>query len=187
MSPFLLSFFLLAGLRPPTATPAAHPSGSLATATPVDFWRELPTTQARRLGKARLTPTRYRVFALDLAGLRRTLAPATADSGPDLLLPLPDGSRQLYHLRASTTMAPELAARYPTLRTYAGQSATAPADYVRLEVTSTGLHALLVRAGRTLLIEPYRAGDTQHYICFDKAALPAGSKPAFEIPGGPQR
>lgn len=150
------------------------------------FWREVSASQARKLGKSRFAPTRYRVVALDLAGLKKVLAPADAATGPTVPLPLPDGSYPAFQLRASSVMSPALAAKYPELRTYAGQAATA-ADYARLEITPTGLHALLVRGGRTYLIEPYRAGDTQYYICFDKAALPAGSKSAFELPGGPVR
>ncbi|GAA3951039.1 hypothetical protein [Hymenobacter algoricola] len=159
---------------------------SSAALAPAGFWRELPAAQVRRLGKPRLTPTRYRVLALDLPKLKKALAAADQTSGPNLLLPLPNGSQQAFQMRASSVLTPALAAKYPELRTYAGQAAT-PADYVRLEITPAGLRAMLVCLGRTYLIEPYRSGDTQHYLCFDKAALPAGSKQAFEIKGGPVR
>jgi hypothetical protein len=178
--PTLLSHPMGAEARPHFSVPVAM------AAEPTDFWQELPAAQARRLGKPRLNPTRYQVLTLNLAGLKTALAAATPNSGPILLLPLPDGSRQAFRMRASTVLAPALAAKYPELRTYAGQGSTA-ADYVRLEVTPAGLRALLVRRGRTILIEPYRAGDTTHYVCFDKASLPAGSKQAFEVQSGPAR
>jgi hypothetical protein len=176
----------------PAASLAADFSGRLSAAD--DFrpgaaalWQELTPAQARRLGPPRLKPGRYRVLALDLPALKKQLAPATPAAGPTLWLPLAAGGQQAFQMRASSVMAPELAARYPELQTYAGTTAGRPADYVRLEITPTGLHALLVCAGRTLLIEPYRPGDTRHYLVFDKATLPAGSKAAFEVPGGPLR
>jgi len=181
-----LAALLSAGARPVPSPllPMAQLSTTAHAAGQPSFWREVSASQARRLGKPRFAPTRCRVVALDLAGLKKALAPADATTGPTVPLPLPDGSYRAFQLRASSVMSPELAARYPELRTYAGQAA---ADYARLEITPTGLHAMLVRGGRTYLIEPYRAGDTQHYICFDKALLPAGSKAAFELPGGPVR
>lgn len=118
---------------------------------------------------------------LNLAGLRQVLATAPAGpAGPVLLLPLPDGTLARYQMRTTQVMAPELAARYPELQTYAGQEVGSPANTVRLELTPTGLRAMLIRNGRTFFIEPYRPHDTQHYLCFDKASLPAGSKAGFE-------
>ena len=114
--------------------------------------------------------------------LKATLStvPPDGSSGPLVALPLPDGSRAAFRLRATTVMAPELAARYPELRTYAGEVPNRPADRVRLELTPAGLRAMLVYEGQTLLIEPYRPTDTAHYLCFDKASLPADSKRHFE-------
>ncbi|SHJ10312.1 hypothetical protein SAMN02745146_2292 [Hymenobacter daecheongensis DSM 21074] len=182
---------LLSGFLPASApaVSASVPAFATALSQPatLNFWREVPAAEARRLGKPRLAPTRYRVFRLDLAGLQKELARADASSGPTVLLPLPNGTWPAFQLCLSGVMAPALAAKYPELRTYAGHAVAAPADYVRLETTPAGLRAMLVCAGRTYLLEPYRAGDTRHYICFDKALLPAGSKQPFEVPGRPVR
>jgi len=167
---------------PPRMTPPA------AAKTPqeagLDFWQEFPKAQVQQLGEPRFDPAAYRVLLLDLAGLRRALAALPADGAPGTLitLPLPDGTQQPFRMRPTTVMAPELAARYPELRTYAGEVPTHPENRVRLELTPSGLHALLVHEGRSLLIEPYRTADTEHYICFDKASLPLGSKRSFNEP-----
>ncbi|GAA4015607.1 hypothetical protein GCM10022408_31190 [Hymenobacter fastidiosus] len=183
----MTSFLLLPLIALLTGSPPAQPSRPGSLPGQSGFWRAVPPAQARRLGPPRLAPARYRVFTVDLTGLRQALATATPTSGPVLLLPLPDGRQQAFRMRTTTVLAPELAARYPSLRTYAGQATTASADYVRLEITPAGVRALLGRAGSTILIEPYRAGDTRYSICFDKNSLPAGSKQVFEVPGGPVR
>jgi len=164
------------------------PSSSTATvaqeASP-DFWQTVPIKQAQQLGKPRFAPSHYYVATLDLEGLQKALAdvPADGSSGPLLALPLPDGSRLRFRMRATTVMAPELAARYPALRTYAGEIPSQPENRVRLELTPAGLRALLIYEGQSLLIEPYRPGDTMHYICFDKASLPPDSKQPFSEAG----
>ncbi|GGF20829.1 hypothetical protein [Hymenobacter cavernae] len=164
------------------------PSSSSATTaqeTGPDFWQTVPAEQAQQLGKPRFAPSRYYVAALDLEGLQKALAdvPVDGSSGLLLALPLPDGSRLWFRMRATTVMAPELAARYPMLRTYAGELPNQPENRVRLDLTPTGLRAMIIYEGQSLLIEPYRPGDTAHYLCFDKASLPAGSKQPFSEAG----
>jgi hypothetical protein len=148
------------------------------------YWQSISLAQAKRLGQPRLQPRQYRVIRLDLPFLRRLLATSPVDgtAGPVVALPLPNGSLAAFQMRLTTVMAPALAARYPELCTYAGVEVGQPANDVRLEITPAGLRAMLIRQGHTLLIEPYRQGDTQHYICFDKASLPAASKHGFEGP-----
>ncbi|TGE15588.1 hypothetical protein [Hymenobacter elongatus] len=151
------------------------------------FWQPVGAVQAKRLGRPRLQPRHYRVVRLNVAGLKKALATATSigatgatGAGLVLLLPLPDGSLVGYRMRPTQVMAPELAAKYPELQTYAGQEIGNTANDVRLELTPAGLRAMLIRNGRTFFIEPYRSADTQHYLCFAKDSLPAGSKKGFE-------
>ncbi|MCB2408543.1 hypothetical protein [Hymenobacter lucidus] len=165
----------------PAATPLPLAAAVVQKPVPAPLWQPLTATQARRLGLPRLRPQQYQTVRLNLAQLRQVLATVPAGpAGPVLQLPLPDGTLAQYQLRTTQVMAPELAARYPELQTYAGQEVGRPANSVRLEFTPTGLRAMLIRNGRTLFIEPYRLHDTQHYICFDKVSLPAGSKAGFE-------
>jgi hypothetical protein len=151
---------------------AAEPSSA------ADFWTDVPAAAQRRLGKPRLQPTRYRVLQLDFAAAQRYLRQVPSEgSAPTLLtLPLPDGSRRHFRMRRTTVMHPALAARYPDIQTFGGQDAADPTSDLRLELTPTGLRAQLIGSGGTVLIEPYKAADTRHYICFDKASLPPGSK-----------
>ncbi|WP_143436511.1 hypothetical protein [Hymenobacter crusticola] len=117
-------------------------------------------------------------MTLAIHDLQAALAavPADGSPGPLVALPFPDGTRRAFRLRATQVMALELAARYPELRTYAGELPGHPENRVRLELTPAGLRASLVHEGHQLLIEPFRPGDTAHYLCFDTASLPADSK-----------
>ncbi|UOQ55121.1 hypothetical protein [Hymenobacter cellulosivorans] len=146
------------------------------------YWQPATPTQTKQLGRPRIQVRQYRVWRLNLSAVRKLLAAATAEAGPELELPLPDGSLVRFRMRTTSVMAPALAAKYPELQTYGGQEVGQPTNDVRLEITPTGLHAMLVRQGHTYLIEPYRQHDTTYYLCFDKAKLPAGSKQRFEAP-----
>ncbi|RTQ50658.1 hypothetical protein EJV47_08470 [Hymenobacter gummosus] len=160
-------------------TPAAAPAA--------DFWTAVPAAAQRKLGPPRLPPTRYRVLKLDLARARRFLkaVPAQGPAPTLFALPLPDGTKRPFRLERTQVMHPDLAAQFPDLLTFMGRDAQDALADVRLELTPTGLRAQIIGYGRTQFVEPYRAGDPLHYICFDKADLPPGSKQWQEAP--PQR
>lgn len=153
-------------------------SGGPATPPPADYWTEVSAAARRKLGAPRLPATRYRVLKLDLAATRRYLQAVPAEGAAPILLtlPLPDGSKHQYRVRRTNVMHPDLAAKFPELQTFAGQDAADATADLRLEMTPTGLRAQLIGYGSTYFIEPYRAGDTAHYLCYDKKALPPGSK-----------
>ncbi|OON67362.1 hypothetical protein [Hymenobacter sp. CRA2] len=146
---------------------------------PANYWTDVPTASARRrLGAPRLRPTRYRVLKLDETAARRFLqrVPAQGDAPALLALPLPNGRMVAFRVQRTAVMHPALAARYPELQTFAGKDAQDPSADLRLELTPTGLRAQIIGYGSTFLVEPYRPDDTAHYLSFDKAALPSGSK-----------
>jgi hypothetical protein len=153
-----------------TLTPPATP--------PADFWTVVPAAAQRKLGTPRIAPTRYRVLKLNLPAARRFLqqVPATGEAPTLLVLPLPDGSKHQFRMRRTQVMHPDLAAKFPELQTFAGRDAADPTADLRLELTPAGLRAQIIGYGDTHFLEPYRPGNSTHYLCFAKSALPPGSK-----------
>ncbi|UOQ74367.1 hypothetical protein [Hymenobacter cellulosilyticus] len=95
------------------------PVGSPSVPT---YWQVVAPAQAKRLGKPRIQMQHYQVWRLNLEAVRRILSTATAGpAGPELQLPLPDGTVARFRMRTSSVMAPALAAKYPELQTYAGR------------------------------------------------------------------
>ncbi|GAA4015612.1 zinc-dependent metalloprotease family protein [Hymenobacter fastidiosus] len=131
---------------------------------------------AARQTMARLS--QYRSVTVQLESMRATLAPAPVEQGAGarnsatvVSLPLPDGTSQRFRIVQTPVMEPALAARYPNIRTYAGQGIDNPAATARLDVTPAGFHAMISLAGRTVYIDPATNGDTGHYVVFDRQAM----------------
>jgi hypothetical protein len=176
---FLLTSIWLVAVACAGSSPGSTEKFSEATSeVPLDFWQLTPPTEVQQLGPPRFNVQHFGVMTLALDKLQEALAaiPIDGSPGPLVAFPLPDGTRRAFRVRTTMVMAPELAARYPELRTYAGEMSAHPENRARLELTPAGLRAWLVYEGQSLLVEPYRAGDTTHYICFDKASLPTDSK-----------
>src|SRR5690606_13749081 len=83
---------------------------------------------ARSAEPRRLVPQRYLTLELDRARLAELLrdvpdeaATPAARSAQVLSLPRPDGGFERFRIVESPIMAPELAAKFPDIRTYLGQ------------------------------------------------------------------
>ncbi len=124
-----------------------------------------------------------RYLRLDVPAMRAQLGqapvarmPGAADAlatsaGFELELPMPDGSWQRFAVVESPIMAPELAAKYPQIKTYAGQSLDDPTASVRLDMTPQGFHAMVLQAGGAVYIDPLYQQRDDLYVAYDKTDL----------------
>ena len=138
-------------------------------------------------GERLLHPLRYRILRLDRDALLATLAQAplelTADAGDAeraviLALPMPDGSTARFRVLESPILEPGLARQLPGVRTYRGQGVGDGTATARFGWTSAGFHAIVLAARGTVYIDPYRRGDTDHYLSYFKRdyRAPAGDR-----------
>lgn len=141
-------------------------------------WKDVPQQTLQGPGERLIVPARYRTLALDRNAmdevLRRTPmdSPATAiQDGEMIHLPLPEGGTGRFLVLESPIMAPELAAKYPQIRTYRGQGLDDPSATLRLDRTPSGLHAMVLSPSGAVFIDPYRRHDAVHYISYYKRDL----------------
>ncbi|MBJ6111485.1 IPT/TIG domain-containing protein [Hymenobacter sp. BT523] len=113
-------------------------------------------------------------LTLDVAGLRTALATAPSETQAGaaplvLALPLPNGRLGRFAVRNAPVMAPDLAAHFPDITTYAGVGLDDPAATVRLDLTPAGFHAqVLTGNGNSFYIDPVSRTDARHYLGFYK-------------------
>lgn len=163
-------------------------------------------------------PERGGLAVVDHAGLTQRLAEAPNEIvGGDLLayglaidLPNPEGGLTRCRVASSPVMAPALAARYPSIRTYivAAEDRSAVG---RLDVSPRGLSAMLRvlsdpesrrgmlasdLSGGTWMIDPWRSGDPTRLVAYRAGEVPGsddwtchtvspeGRDPAAAAPAG---
>lgn len=147
-----------------------------------NFWKPvkpesipLPATAERRI-----QPLKSNTFQLDYSGLKTSLSEApmefttAARHEPVVLqLPLADGSFQTFRVWESPVMAPELAAKFPAIRTYAGDAADGSGLTVRLGVDYKGFHAFIFNQdGGVQSVRPYAEGTDEYYMTYRMEDLP---------------
>jgi hypothetical protein len=142
-------------------------------------------------------PETSRYFTLELAEMQAFLAGAPRESfatpveGLTLTLPLPTGTSERFSIWESSILHPELAAKYPEIKTYVGRGIDDRTATVRLDTTPAGFHALILSARRTMLIDPLHRGDARTYVSYFKRdpssrGIPPGEVFTCEIEEDPE-
>lgn len=134
------------------------------------YWQDLASRRPAALGPV---PSGYRTLALDWAQLDTAMRSSSNGIGFTLELPTPDGDTQAFVLSDSGVMPAELAARYPSIRSYIGVASDGTA--ARIDISELGLQASVHARDGMWLVRPERLGRGDHYLSFHRADLAPGS------------
>ncbi len=149
----------------------------VGAASPSSLWSDIDASRVAQTGELTIVaPAKARAVALKYPAMVDILARApqeknvaAPDSTFELDLPLPEGGFARYRVVESPVMAPELAARYPNIKTYLGQGVDDPTTTVRFDITHRGFRAQTISSTRTTYIEPIQRNDVSSYSVFSKA------------------
>lgn len=158
----------------------ANASGAQAKSSN-SVWRFEDGTIAR--AQSQESPIRaFRRVALSKTLFTSLLRQAPMESSADatqrrtiLTLPIADGTLSRFSIVDSPIMAPELAARYPNIKTYAAQGVDDPATTARFDWTPAGFHGIILSPKGTVLIEPASVGDVENYVVYFQGDVTVGS------------
>lgn len=153
------------------------------------IWNDIPESAISSGVDRMIVPLEYRTLALNMPGLGGLLSQAPMEGSVSLRtspaivnLPLPNGEYGTFRVVESPIMAPQLAVRYPEIRTYLGQGIADPTATVRFDITPAGFHAMILSSGPAVYIDPYARGSARHYISYYRHALmPQASRSFDEI------
>ncbi len=139
------------------------------------IWTSIDESSITTDGVRYIIPEKYLTFRLDLNEMQSQLDRAPLEFSDEALtkafiisLPMADGSFSQFKLVESPIMAPELAERYPAIKTYAGQGIDDPSATTRLDLAPQGFHAIIFSTKGTVYIDPYSKGDIENYLCYFK-------------------
>ncbi len=113
-------------------------------------------------------------YRADIIKLQQTLSRAEYENQPVITgtidLPVGNGEIQTFSLQESPIMAPELAAKFPEIKTYKIYGVDNPYAGGRLSLTPKGFHGMIISPQGTAYIDP--EGD-DYYRAWRKGSVPA--------------
>ena len=103
---------------------------------------------------------------IDFSDLNQNLLSANGEVV--VSLPLPNGELVNFRLIPTMTMAPDLAARYPTIKTFSGVQIDNPENKGNFDVTPHGFHGFFRLNGQDVFIEPQFLANNEEYVSYYK-------------------
>ncbi len=143
------------------------------------FWKDISESEITATGERYTIPSKFRALRLDINQMRQYLATApmepaqTANLKNGLLfeMPMPDGSFQRFQIFEYAMMHPDLAAKFPSIKTYTGKGIDDASASIKLDVTQLGFHAMTLSPKGSVFIDTYNKNTTTEYICYNKNDL----------------
>jgi len=121
----------------------------------------------------KLTDNTYTAFRLNVNRLKHQVSNAPEvnlrNSKKIIKVPYPDGTLHAFRIVLSGSMSKELAAKYPNIRSYAGESVENTAVTARFDFNETGFHALIREVSDQIVIDPFCKASTKNYVCYFKS------------------
>lgn len=120
----------------------------------------------------------YRSIKIENSTLKQLLnTPLTKD---DLLLslPLPDGNEVEVQAKVQSSFHPDLASKYPNIRSYKGIEKSSGKLITHFTITSKGLHAAIITDKGYAFIQP--ASMEEHYVVYYNSNISHNPSISFE-------
>ncbi|MEO8672325.1 MAG: reprolysin-like metallopeptidase [Tahibacter sp.] len=149
-------------------------SGATSNALAVDsgtLWAD----SAKHVLESRVPhPGAFRALSLQLPAMRAYLD-GEARRGEIVALPRPDGGFSEFVLSDSGTMPPELAAKFPEIRSFVGVDRDG--NQARIDVSPLGFNAMVFDRGGIWMVQPQAIGDGSDYMSFERLEAGSSDKP----------
>ena len=139
------------------------------------IWQDVNESSITDNQNRQIVPQQYRSLSLNIPQLKILLSKAPMEfslgigtPSVNFEMPLPDGRFANFNILESPIMEPELAAKYPELKTYIGYGLTEGIYNVRFDLTPIGFHAMIRTIDGDVFIDPYSNGNIINYISYYK-------------------
>ncbi len=133
------------------------------------IWTHANPNDLPDLEKA-INPSKCEVWQCNYKALWIELSRVASNEYVQIMLPTKNGL-QLFNLENSGVMAPELAAKFPEIKSYKGSSSDQGTS-ARVDTNEKGLFAEFKNGNDIILLAPYFQGSKTIYTAYNKEDLP---------------
>ncbi|MCA9194558.1 MAG: hypothetical protein KDB03_22460, partial [Planctomycetales bacterium] len=136
------------------------------------LWTRISTQQIEQIeGIAEVHAVERETFELSRINLEKLISNLPDESSQSLEqvvinLPRPDGQLEQFYVYNSSIMAPELAAEFPEIQTFAGHGVLNSAASVRFDLTPAGFHAQVLSPTGAYYVDPYFHLNDKYYASY---------------------
>ncbi len=145
-----------------------------------NYWKAAPIlSQKQSVSERRVMPVEYRLYTLDLDGMKASLkkAPDRFSFDESLLLKFPDANGKFadYIIQEASVLDPELQAKYPDIKSYVGYQKNDKSKLIRFSTSPYEGISVMYFNGKTRSYLDAYTEDKSTYIIYNRASLPEDS------------
>ena len=136
---------------------------------------EKDITDSRSNLSREIIPNKFKTYTVDLKSFRKKLNTCPDRFNNDksksniINIPLADGSLAKYNMSRSDVFHPDLAAKYPLIRSYTGTNIENPNSIIKLSISHRGINAIILSDNKpTIYIDRYANETESAYIVYYK-------------------
>jgi hypothetical protein len=111
------------------------------------------------------------MFESVVAGIERENPGETGNPLTEIRVPDPEGGWRRFLLIESPVLEPELAAKFPGIRSFRGISPDDPAANLRMSISHKGARIQVLSPNGTYYVEPFLLGDAEEHLSYYRDAL----------------
>lgn len=138
----------------------------------LNFWKPIFEKEIKTVGERVIIPNKYKTFSVSndfknlLFSVPNENLVSLQNSSVIIELPMPNGELQKFKVVESPIMANELAAQFPSIKTFDVVGLDEPGTYGKLDWTEFGFHGMLFSAEGRVFIDPYSRNNITEYISY---------------------
>ena len=141
----------------------------------VNLWKQLPESYIpiQKNKEYFAPPTNAKYFNLDYDQLKYVLKKAPKEYSSKntkplrISFPMPDGNIQEFDVKESPVFAPQLAAKYPNIKSFKGIGVDDRSLSIRFDYSINGFHASIHTVKGKVFIDPYSIDDVNYYSVYN--------------------
>ncbi|MBL6445437.1 T9SS type A sorting domain-containing protein [Fulvivirga sp. 29W222] len=141
------------------------------------FWKESKAVSSNKVNRKLNNANAYKALVLDFQGLKQALSltgmrgSASSRNTQVIHFPNADGKMEKFSIVEAPTLHPDLAKKYPGIKSYAGQGMDNPTSTIRFSISNQrGFHGLLMTAKGMEYIDPI-SSDNSTYAIYKRKSM----------------
>ena len=150
-------------------------STSLAFSQSNQFWQKQSISKNISIKTSKQNLPQTHIYSLDIESMRTALANAPERSEnsriSNVILSFPNsvGKFESFRIIEASVLSPELQARYPDIRSYAGQGIDDPTAIIRFSISPLGFQSMTTSANNPASFIEVYSDDLSQYNVFKRA------------------
>jgi len=150
-------------------------STSFAFSQTNQFWQKQSISKNTSIKSSKQNLPQTNIYNLNLESIRAALVGApersenTRISNVILSFPNSEGKFENFRIIEASVLSPELQARYPDIRSYAGQGIEDPTAIIRFSISPLGFQSMRISANQPASFIEVYSDDLSQYVVFKRA------------------